>query len=241
MNNNEMRRQYLKITCTFYAVWVTVFIVEGIIAVSLPTQDLTSPLDRMIPVVPAFVWFYILCYVFPFTPLALAKNWHRFNIALISVALSTLIAFVGHLAIPIAFPRPLLGSGISDQLLRIIYENDFRPGAQNFPSLHVAIAWIIFFACRKQELPRTTEYAIMLTAGMISISTVLIKQHLVIDLLGGLFLGFTTWYVVARIYTSSHSPEENPLVAIQIMARRFIPVLIVLGMIIIAVVGCQLM
>jgi membrane-associated phospholipid phosphatase len=81
----------------------------------------------------------------------------------------------------------------------------------------------------------------MLTAGLISISTVLIKQHLVIDLLGGLILGFATWRIVARIYASSNSAEENPLIAIQIMGRRFIPIFIVLGTIVIVLASRQLM
>jgi membrane-associated phospholipid phosphatase len=241
MSTPELRRRYLKVTLVFYVIWVMVFIAEGFLAVTLPTRDLTSWIDRQIPVLPPFVWFYILCYIFPFVPVAVARNWHRFNIALISVALSTLIAFIGHLAIPIAFPRPQLGTGISDQVLRFIYENDFRPGAQNFPSLHVAIAWIICFACRGQGLHRILERAVMLTVCLISVSTVLIKQHLVVDLVGGMFLGFIVWHLVGRFYALHVVAEENPSSALRRMTKKCLPAFVSTSAILIGVIGCRLL
>jgi membrane-associated phospholipid phosphatase len=237
----ELRKYYLKVTLVFYVVWVIVFVAEGFLAVTLPTRDLTSWIDRQIPVVPQFVWFYILCYVFPFVPVAVTKNWHRFNIALISVGLCTLIAFIGHVGIPVAFPRPQLGTGISDRVLRCIYENDFRPGAQNLPSLHVAIAWIIYFACRRQGLHRILEQAMMLTACLISMSTVLIKQHLVVDFVGGIFLGFTVWYLVDRFYALHVAAEENPSAALRRMTKKCLPAFVSTSAILIGVIGCRLL
>jgi membrane-associated phospholipid phosphatase len=222
-------------------VWVIVFIGEGLFAVTLPTHNLTSWIDSQIPVVPQFVWFYVLCYVFPLLPIAITHDWHRVNIALMSVALCTLIAFIGHLSIPVAFVRPDLGTGISDRMVRLIYENDFRPGAQNFPSLHVAIAWTIYFTCRGQSLSRLRENAILTLASFIIASTVLIKQHLVIDLVGGTVLGFAVWYGVKRFYLAHIRTGDDPLEALGRMAKDCLPTYLSVGVVLLGIAGYQLL
>jgi uncharacterized membrane protein YhaH (DUF805 family) len=120
---SEIRKDYLKITLVFYLVWASVFILEGLYANSLPTSDLTSSIDKRIPLLPGFVWFYILCYILPLVPLFFVQDWHRFNLALIAFAMCTFVAFIGHLLLPIAFPRQQLGASISENLLKFIYLN----------------------------------------------------------------------------------------------------------------------
>ena len=47
-----------------------------------------------------------------------------------------------YLALPIAFPRPELGSSLAERVLAVEYAADFRPGANKLPSLHVTFAWL---------------------------------------------------------------------------------------------------
>ena len=240
MNDHELRRRYTTIAVVFYLVWVVLFVCEGFVAVRLPTHDLTTSLDRHLPVIPQFVWFYVLCYLFPFTPILVVRDWHRMNIALISVALCTLMAFVGHLALPVAFPRPVLGTGYSDRFVQFIYENDFRPGAQNFPSLHVAIAWTIYFACRRQGLGALREAAVLAIACLIIASTVLIRQHLVVDLAGGTVLAFAVWFVVARWYASRVNSTDDPIRTLKNMSAACVPAGISLFLVLAGILGYQL-
>jgi membrane-associated phospholipid phosphatase len=223
MTDHERRSRYVKIALSFYAIWVVVFILEGLYAQTLPVTDLTIRLDKEIPVVPGFVWIYMSCYLFPLITLLVVRDWHRFNLALLSIALCTLLAFIGHLAIPVAFPRPALGSSLSARMLAFIYDNDFKPGAQNFPSLHVAIALIIYWTCRRQGLSRLVESAILAMALLIIVSTVLVKQHLIIDLVGGLLLATGVWGFLSRVYRRSVSRGEDPLVVLAALTRRLAP------------------
>jgi membrane-associated phospholipid phosphatase len=235
----EFRRYYLKITLWFYAVWVVVFIAEGFYAVTLPTQDLTFWVDRKIPLVSGFVWFYFLCYVFPLLPVFLSRNWHRFNLALLSIALCSLIAFVLHIVIPVSFPRSELGTSFSDQVLRFVYETDFRPNAQNFPSLHVAITWIIYFACRNQRLRKGWEWVIFVVACLIIASTVLIKQHLVVDLVGGTILAFTCWSALSRYYALSNHESLDARFALLRTVRRIAPIFLFMTAVLFGIVCYQ--
>lgn len=241
MNTGQLRWTYTCIALWFYLGWVIVFVLEGLLAQTLPTRDLTSSLDRTIPVVPQFVWFYVLCYVFPFVIIPLANDWHRFNIALLSIVLCTLVAFVGHVSIPIAFPKPQLGDSFSEQLLSYIHSHDFRPGAQNFPSLHVAITWIIYFACLEQGRKKLIEVVLLIIALLIMASTVLIKQHLFIDLIGGTALAFLVWWITKKGYLRVNADSTSPLAALKSAARKMIPLLTMWMAVLAAVIGIQLL
>jgi membrane-associated phospholipid phosphatase len=232
----SVRQRYVRIGLLFYVAWVAVFILEGFYATILPTSDPTIWIDRQIPVVPQFVWVYVSCYIFPFVLLVITSNWHRFNLALLAILLCTLVAFIGHLAYPVAFERPILGSSLSARLLEFIYANDFKPGAQNFPSLHVAIAWIVAFASRGQGLRKIAEHGILLYALLIIASTVLIKQHLVLDLLGGTFLAFIVWPLLKGSYDRSIPAGQEPLGALFSMLRTLTPLLVVCGLSLLVVI-----
>jgi membrane-associated phospholipid phosphatase len=236
----EIRKDYIKITLIFYLGWIVIFIAEGLYANTLPTSDLTSEIDMRIPLLSGFVWFYVLCYIFPMVPLIVIQNWHRFNMALIAFAFCTLIAFLGHLLVPIAFPRPELGSSISDKFVYFIYLNDFRPGAQNFPSLHVSFALIIYLSCKHQGLRKYKEWLILLLSVLIILSTVFIKQHLFIDLLGGAILAIIIWSILQRHYYLQIDKSVDPRFALISYTKRILPYLYYYGIILTLIIIFQL-
>jgi membrane-associated phospholipid phosphatase len=237
---SKIRKDYVKIALLFYLVWASVFILEGLYANTLPTTDLTSSIDKQIPLLPGFVWFYVLCYIFPLVPLMVVRNWHRFNLALISFAMCTFVAFIGHLLIPIAFPRPQLGVSISDNFVQYIYRNDFRPGAQNFPSLHVVFAWLIYLSCKNQGLRKIYEWLILLFSVLIILSTILIKQHLFIDVVGGTLLAFSIWFILQRYYSIHIANKEDPRLALKSITKRILPFFYYCGIVLVVIISIQL-
>jgi membrane-associated phospholipid phosphatase len=72
-------------------------------------------------------------------------------------------------------------------------------------------------------LAKTAEWAILAIALLIILSTVLIKQHLVIDLVGGVALAVVVWGVLSRVYRRAVFAEEEPLHALATMTRRLAP------------------
>lgn len=241
MSTQQLRIVYTKITLWFYLGWVIIFVLEGLYAQTLPGYDLTSTLDRLIPVLPQFVWFYLLCYVFPLVLIPVTTDWHRFNIALLSVAVCTFLAFIFHIGVPIAFSRPQLGDSLSERMLRYLYLHDFKPGAQNFPSLHVAISWIVCFACFKQGRPKFVQYILLIMALLIIASTVFIKQHLLIDLIGGTVLAFVVWKLMDKAYYRLIPDSEAPLTALRLASKRTIPPITICIAFIVVIVGIRLL
>lgn len=217
------RRFYFKTCLLFYLAWILVFEAVGKFAATLPTRDLTLGLDRMIPVAAVFVWPYELCYLFPFLPLALLKDWHRFNRAILAVILANLTAYVVYFALPISYPRPVLGASLSDAILRLEQDFDFQPGANKLPSLHVAFAWIVYIVCRNQGLKKGTQTLILAGAALISVSTLFTKQHILLDVVFGIVWAFVAWWAAGFFYPRVADVGVEPRAALKQMFRTILP------------------
>jgi membrane-associated phospholipid phosphatase len=217
------KRFYLKATLLFYLAWILVFLTVGKCASTLPTHDLTLRLDRMIPVAAVFVWPYELCYIFPFLPLFLLKDWHRFNRAILAVILANLTAFVVYFALPISYPRPELGGSLSELVLHWEQNLDFQPGANKLPSLHVAFAWIVFIVCRNQGLRKLTRFLILAGTVLITISTLFTKQHVILDVVCGVIWAFAAWWAAGFLYPRLADVGVAPQTALKQMFRAILP------------------
>jgi membrane-associated phospholipid phosphatase len=229
----QNRLYFLRVSLLAYLVWIIVFEAVGFYAVTLPTRDLSLPLDRRIPLVSAFIWPYLLCYVFPLLPLVVVKDWHRFNRALLAIVLANAAAFLAYIVLPVAFPHPELGSSLSDRILAFQFQYDFKPGANKLPSLHVAFAWIVCLLCRKQGLGRAREAMILLSAALISISTLFVKQHILLDVLAGAALAVAAWSTAGRLYHRLAPAGASPREALRTLVRRAaLPLLLYTGLLI---------
>jgi len=175
------RGHFGKILLFSYALWIAAFELVGRWAQTLPTHDLTTAWDRAIPLVPAFIWPYEACYALPLVALLLFRDWHRFNVGLLAIAIASLLAFTVYFVLPVAFPRPVLGTSLSERVLAAELAGDFSPGANKLPSLHVAISWILLFAVWGEARRRWVDLALAALVVAITVSTVLVKQHLLID------------------------------------------------------------
>ena len=180
--------------------------------------------------------FYVLCYVFPLLPIFVIKDWHRFNRGLLSIILANLSAFLVYLTLPVAFPRPELGQGLSERLLSFIYGVDFYPGANKLPSLHVTFAWTVCLVCRKQRLNRLGEGLVFFLAGMISISALFVKQHIILDVVVGTGWAFAAWVSAGYLYRLLIDPQLNAQVGLRQMTRKLVPVFVVFSCILILVI-----
>ena len=230
---------YLKIILGVYFIWFIFFEAVGRYASVLPTRDFTSYVDRQIPFIPEFVWPYVLCYVFPFLPLFIVKDWHRFNRALLCIILANFSAFIVYLSIPISFPRPELDQSLPERLLSFIYGVDFHPGANKLPSLHVTFTWIVFLVCRGQRLNRFGEAIIFLLAVVITLSALFVKQHIVLDVVAGIFWAFSAWILAGYLYRFLTNPYIDARAGLKQMTKNLVPIVIIFGAVLLTVVFFQ--
>lgn len=170
-------------------------------------------LDDFIPFVPAFIVPYILWYAY--VPLVLAlvcfgapEYFRRQCAVFLGGALFCILIFV---LFPSAvdFRPEALGGGLFNRICRMIFESD-RP-VNVFPSLHCYEALCVHLTAfsvtslRKKTALRAVS-AVMMT--LICMSTVLVKQHSVLDV----FAGCAVAAAAALIFNLRRHKNDNKTV-----------------------------
>jgi membrane-associated phospholipid phosphatase len=176
----------------------------AVMAVYFPVMDLTMhrsrdlgmSIDQSIPFIPWTFWIYFPFYLAGLLfAVMMIRDVRIFNRALISIALVTLLSTVVYLIIPSNYPRPLEweGEGVTADVIYWFWTID-RPN-NTFPSTHVANATIAALAMWLDRNPGRFVNYISATGVVITIHTT--KQHYIIDAVGGLFMAFVCFWLVA--------------------------------------------
>ena len=142
-----------------------------------------------IPFVPWLIYVYLSISVLFLLPL-FALDETALGLLARRIACAVLISGVVFLLMPthLGFPREV---SISEQwlLFRIIYAID--PPHNLFPSLHVAYSTLIIAALIAHS-PLTLRRLFLLWLGLICLSVVLVHQHHVLDVPGGLLVAWVS-------------------------------------------------
>lgn len=164
-----------------------------------------SGIDRMIPFVPQTLVIYLGCYLFWAVNYVLIagqdkKSSYQFFTADL---LSRCICFCFFLLLPTTNVRPELAqSGFWNEAMKLLYTVD---AADNlFPSIHCLVSWFCFIGVRRQKwIPLWYKGLSCILAMLVFVSTLTTKQHVIIDVAGGMLLaeicfwicGHTKWYL----------------------------------------------
>jgi len=162
--------------------------------------------DAKIPFVPWTVFIYLSCYIFWVANYVLGcrqdrEEAFRFISADFFAKTICLLCF---LIMPTTNVRPeVMPEGIWNQIVIHLYNTD---AADNlFPSIHCLTSWFCYIAVRKNEkIPKLYVWFSLLYAISVCISTLTTKQHVIIDVIGGVGLAEGSYFVVKygfmRIY-----------------------------------------
>jgi len=180
---------------------VTYFTIQSFITAN--EYDLLTQFDLNIPFIPEFVWVYhTLVPVIALTMLVLVKKKELFLSAMGAFAVATLALSIFYVAFPSFYPRENFHTpgGISGFLLNLTRLID---GAHNtFPSGHVTFAWLLTFLvglanCVKKN--KLIYLGFFIWASLISVSTVVLKQHYIIDVFSGMALAAICYFLSKTI------------------------------------------
>jgi membrane-associated phospholipid phosphatase len=157
---------------------------------------LQTPLDRALPVVPIFAIPYVS--LIPYVGVSLiAFLFFRVRVyrsAAVTMIIVSLISYACYFFLQSYVARPqIIGTDPFSGLIRSIYAAD-QP-YNDFPSLHASLSTII--AIHWWRLDSRIGVPAAIWTALIVASTVLVKQHYVADVAGGLVLaGVTAWLVM---------------------------------------------
>ena len=152
--------------------------------------DLALPLDERIPFRPAWIVIYILAYLqwaVGFIVIA-RESRARCNRVFMGELIAKFICGLFFILLPTRIDRPVVeGGGFIAWLMRLIYAGDL-PG-NLFPSIHCLESWLCFRgAIGMKRVPRWYAPAMLAFTLMVFASTVLVKQHVLVDIPAGVLL-----------------------------------------------------
>lgn len=150
--------------------------------------DFSIALDDKLPFVPFFMLLYILAYITWAIGLVVICREER-QICYEVMAgeqIAKLISLVFFLVFPTVMTRPeVTGSGFFNWLVRFIYAADSPNNL--FPSLHCLINWLIFRgSMRCKKVGNGYRIFMFISAIIVFVSVLLTKQHLIVDVFGGI-------------------------------------------------------
>lgn len=190
--------EYMRIPlCLAFAFNLAVYYGARLITQNGYHHRLILPLDGKIPLLPWTVCIYLFSFIFWAVNYTLAarrtpRQAYRLFCADFIAKIICLLLFV---ALPTETSRPeISGSDVWSALLRLLYTID-QPN-NLFPSIHCIASFLSAVGIATEKtIPlwyRLLSFAIMLA---ICISTVTTKQHLSLDVLGGILLAAVSFAV----------------------------------------------
>ena len=178
--------------------------IYGIIqhAVRLSTGSYMTALDSAIPFMPEFVWLYhTLPFGIFFVMIFYIQRRRLFMRTFWACIIAAGVMSIFHILGPALYPRAEFAvTNLHEQM--VVFTRQIDGAANTFPSGHVAFSWLMYLAMRK------TKYALqypfvnnvfLLWAIGVSLSTLVIKQHFVVDVFSGIATAILSFYA-ARLF-----------------------------------------
>ena len=184
------KARYIFLTLLFY--FIAYFSIQSFITVN--EYNLSTEIDRLIPFVPQFVWVYhTIVPILLFTAIVLIQRKDVFLSMITALIVAGLTMSVFYVVFPSFYPREPIGDySLSAALVEMTRMVD---GPSNtFPSGHVTFSWILVFFVSLSEQARKFRWAYLLWAVLITTSTLVLKQHFIVDAISGILLASVCYY-----------------------------------------------
>lgn len=162
--------------------------------------NIEGELDRLIPFWAPSVALYLGCYLFWIVNYILIARQGEKEVYQFFAAdfISRMVCLAFYLILPTTNTRPAVEPvGFWNQAVLFLYSID---AADNlFPSIHCLVSWFCYIGIRGQKkVPRWYRITSCALAVLICISTLTTKQHVILDVFGGVFLAEACLYVGKR-------------------------------------------
>lgn len=154
-----------------------------------PFHDMARPIDDKIPYKPQAVFFYVSWYLLiALYPIYLYSiNSADYKAYLVTVVLDIIISTLIYWRYPTSFQRPKAPTDtFSGKILGLVYLIDYR-GLNCTPSMHCSMCFIVIMSAIGCSLMSVgVQLAIVILCCCIICSTLLTKQHVIIDVVTAL-------------------------------------------------------
>ena len=170
------------------------------ITAAWPHHTLALPLDAQLPFVPGFICIYVLAFVqWVVGYVLIVRDSEALCFRMTAADLAAkLLCMVCFLAFPTTMTRPTPeGGGLWCALIRLIYWFD-KP-VNLFPSVHCLESWICMRGTLASRQRLWVKVAMTVMTLLVCASTVLVKQHVVVDIFAGIAVA-EVGLLLSRLY-----------------------------------------
>jgi membrane-associated phospholipid phosphatase len=182
------KRRVAVILAGAYVLFAATYLPINAFSVGRAAHTLFLPGEERLPFLPLFEYLYVLTYFVPGLLIVTVRDYAVLLRLARAYALTLLSAYTTYLLFPVYFERPhLVVSSFATWLLSLEYLD--KP-YNHFPSLHAALSWLAFHA---SQLSRKSRFGLGILVTGISVSTVFVKQHYIVDVLYGFALAWVAW------------------------------------------------
>lgn len=189
---------------------------NNLITSGMKHYNLSTWLDRELPLITPMILIYVLAYVtWAVGYIIIGRESREVCYECFSgEQIAKLICLILFIAIPTVMVRPeITGDSFFDWGTKLIYSLD-EPKTL-FPSIHCLENWFVFRgALRCKKVGKGYKTFMFISAILVFASTVLVKQHLVVDIPAGIIVCEIGLYIakkfkVSRIYYALENKMEK--------------------------------
>jgi len=177
--------------------------VQGLVQVG--EFDFYTSVDSLLPLIPEFVWVYhsIIPVMF-ITMIGVVRDKSLFFNMFWACLAASIVLNISYILMPAFYPREAFEvQTLSEYILEITRQMD---GAQNtFPSGHVTFSWLILLAAAEALTNKSMRLIYFLWAMAVTVSTLVLKQHYIVDVFSGILLAYGVFYLVKRLMSAKLS------------------------------------
>ncbi|OGY99628.1 MAG: hypothetical protein A2945_03210 [Candidatus Liptonbacteria bacterium RIFCSPLOWO2_01_FULL_52_25] len=158
------------------------------------------------PTISAFTVTYMSVYFVPLFLIVVVKDTRE--LLRLAYLFAVVITFCGiiFLIMPLTLPRPPIEQGgILNKLLAWQYSID-RP-SNMFPSIHIAVSLLVAFVAGTKK--PSYRWWVLAWVLLIAMSTLFIKQHYVVDIVGGVVVALAGWHIFHWLVSSRVSQYQE--------------------------------
>lgn len=157
--------------------------------------------DYSIPFIPKFIYIYIFWYLLIFiVPIILYIKdkftyYKYFTTYIICIILSDLIFII----YPTTIIRPTIAStNITETIINLVYQLD-TPVLNCLPSLHCLVSFLfIYCSINNNKIKIITRIIFILSSLLIILSTLFVKQHVIIDIVSAFIISLPIWLIISK-------------------------------------------
>jgi hypothetical protein len=195
-----MGRRRATSAAALLALWGAGYFLMANSLVMRQARDLATPIDGAIPFLGWTVWIYLAGLPLIAAPLFALRAEPAFHRAARSYALAMLASFACFAAIPVSSPSlreaAVMTGPESPTAWAVRALHSIDPPCNLFPSLHVSLSALSCWSMAEAQPRLRWVFAAVLALIAVSVATT--KQHLLLDILGGLALAWVVRAVPGR-------------------------------------------